>query len=93
MYHHYRLFKIAEEIRNSALTAQMNQDETQISKKVGQALDVVLGFRNLLGVRRLGLDLRAGVFFPGKAFRNEDPVTGGFRKADKSVSVIAKFWF
>lgn len=93
VYHHYRLFKIAEEIRNSALTAQMNQDETQISKKVGQALDVVLGFRNLLGVRRLGLDLRAGVFFPGQAFRNEDPVTGGFRKADKSVSVIGKFWF
>lgn len=101
VYHHYRLNKIADEIRNSALTALMNQDDTRLSKDAGRGLDIVLGFRNLFGVRRLGLDLRAGWFFPGKAFRNEDkvidPVTNEeksvFRKANKSISVIAKFWF
>ncbi|MEO6320934.1 MAG: alginate export family protein [Polaromonas sp.] len=93
VYHHYRLNKIADEIRNSALTAQINQDDARLSKNAGHALDVVLGFRNLFGVRRLGLDVRAGLFFPGKAFRNEDPVTGEFRNANKSMSVLAKIWF
>jgi alginate production protein len=95
VYHHYRLNKIADEIRNMALTAQMNQDDVRLSKKVGQALDIVFGFRNLFGIRRLGLDVRTGIFFPGAAFRNEnigsDPTT--FRKADKSISVLAKFWY
>jgi alginate production protein len=95
VYHHYRLNKIADEIRNSAVTAQMNQDDSSLSKNAGRGLDIVLGFRNLFGVRRLGLDLRAGLFLPGKAFRNEnigsDPTT--FRKADKAVSAIMKFWY
>jgi alginate production protein len=95
VYHHYRLNKIADEIRNSAVTAQMNQDDTHLSKNAGRGLDIVLGIRNLFGVRRLGLDLRAGLFLPGKAFRNEnigsDPTT--FRKADKAVSAIMKFWY
>ncbi len=101
VYHHYRLNKIADEIRNWALTAQMNQDDTMLSKEAGRALDIVFGFRNLFGLRRLGLDLRAGILFPGKAFRNEtrfiDPVTDEqrsvFRKANKAVSVVAKIWF
>lgn len=101
VYHHYRLNRLADEIRNSALTAQMNQDDTQLNKNSGQALDIVFGFRNLFGVRRLGLDLRAGFFFPGKAFRNEekviDPLTGDersvFRKANRALSVVAKIWF
>jgi alginate production protein len=101
VYHRYQLNKITDEIRNWALTAQMNQDDTRRSKDAGQALDLVFGFRNLFGVRRLGLDLRAGWFFPNKAFRNEqkiiDPLTGDetsiFRKANKGVSVVAKIWF
>lgn len=96
VYHHYRLDAIADQIRNSALTAQMNQDDTQLSKDVGDAFDVVLGFRNLFGVRRLGLDLRAGWFFPGKAFRNDlsrDPDNPIFVGADKGFSVLAKFWY
>jgi alginate production protein len=95
VYHSYRLHRIADTIRNSALTAQMNQDDTQLSKEAGSALDIVLGFRNLFGIRRLGLDTRAGLFYPGKAFRNENigsnPTT--FRKANKGVSVILKFWY
>lgn len=93
VFHHYRLNRIADEIRNSALTAQMNQDDTRLSRNVGKAVDIVFGFRNLFGVRRLGLDVRAGLFFPGTAFRNEDPATGTFHKANKSISFLAKIWF
>lgn len=96
VYHKYRANEFADEIRNWALTSRMNQDPSRPpSKDVGSAIDVVFGFRNLFGVRRLGLDLRAGWFFPGKAFRNE--VTGAgrpsFRNADKGISALAKFWY
>lgn len=97
VYHKYRANEFADEIRNWALTAKMNQDPAQPpSKDVGTAFDLVVGFRNLFGVRRLGLDVRAGWFRPGKAFRNE--VTGApdnpkFRNADKGISVLAKFWY
>jgi alginate production protein len=95
VYHRYRLDRIADEIRNSALTAQMNQDDANLSKDMGSAFDIVLGFRNLFGVRRLGLDVRAGWFFPGKAFRIEegDPDNPVFRRAEKGNSVVAKFWY
>ena len=95
VYHKYRANEFTEEIRNWALTNKMNQDPGQPpSKDVGSAFDVVLGFRNVFGLRRLGVDMRAGWFYPGKAFRNE---TGGkpvaFRNADKGISVLAKFWY
>jgi alginate production protein len=101
VYHRYRLNKLADSIRGSPVTAVMNQDDTQLSKKVGSALDIVVGIRNLFGVRRLGVDLRAGLFFPGQAHRIEersiDPLTGdekiSFRKANKGVGFIVKFWY
>jgi alginate production protein len=95
VYHRYQLDKIADSIRNSQLTAQMNQDDTQLSKDMGRAFDIVLGIRNLFGVRRLGLDLRAGWFYPGKAFRNAegDPDNPTFRPADRGYSVVAKMWW
>jgi alginate production protein len=95
VYHRYRLDRIADEIRNSALTALMNQDDANLSKNMGSAFDVVLGFRNLFGVRRLGLDVRVGWYFPGKAFRIEegDPDNPVFRRAGYGNSVVAKFWY
>ena len=95
VYHRYRLHKIAEEIRNSPITAQLNQVDTRQSRDVGQALDIVLGFRQLFGVRRLGLDLRMGVLFPGKAYlRNDgDDVDPIYRNGDKSYAMVAKFWY
>jgi alginate production protein len=95
VYHRYRLDKIADSIRNSGLTAQMNQDDTQLSRDVGSAFDIVLGIRSLFGVRRLGLDLRAGWFSPGKAFRIEegDPDNPTFRPTDKGYAVVAKLWW
>ncbi|MDB5937206.1 MAG: alginate export porin, partial [Massilia sp.] len=97
VYHKYRSNAFTDEIRNWALTAKMNQDPGRPpSNDVGTAFDVVLGFRNLFGVRRLGLDLRAGWFFPGKAFRNDDarnPANPAYRDADKGISVLAKFWY
>jgi alginate production protein len=92
VFHRYQLDELAEELRNSALTALMNQDDTQLSKDVGSGFDIVIGWRNLFGVRRLGLDVRAGWFFPGKAFQIEEE-GGSFRKADKGISMIAKLWW
>ncbi|HWS15732.1 MAG TPA: alginate export family protein, partial [Candidatus Methylomirabilis sp.] len=95
VYHRYRLDSIADSNRTSELTALMNQDDTQLSKDMGSAFDIVFGFRNLFGVRRLGLDIRVGWFFPGKAFRIEegDPADPVFRRADKGNSVVAKIWY
>lgn len=101
VFHHYRLNDIAGDIRNPALTAQINQDPTRPSKELGNGLDIVLGFRNLFGVRRLGLDLRMGWFFPRRVFNGVraaiDPATGEEitipRKANTGISVLAKFWF
>jgi alginate production protein len=92
VHHRYRLNAIADQIRNWALTAQMNQDDTALSRDVGDETDIIVGIRNLFGIRRLGVEVRAGVFRPGKAFRNDtmiDPDTPVFRPADKSVSVLA----
>ncbi len=95
VYHHYRLDKIAEELRNSEITALMNQDETRRSRDVGNAFDIVVGVRQLFGIRRLGMDLRAGWFFPGDAFRIErgDPDDPTFRRADKGIGITTKFWW
>lgn len=95
VYHHYRLDTLAEELRNSAITAQMNQVDGRLSKDVGNGFDVVLGFRNLFGVRRLGLDLRAGWFFPGQAFlRDEgDEDNPIIRDPDNGFTFVAKFWW
>ena len=92
IYHHYWFDEIAEEVRNSGLTAITNQDPANLSKDVGDAIDVVVGFRSLFGVKRLGMDLRGGVFLPGNAFRTASG-GGGFRKADKGASVVGKFWW
>jgi len=95
IYHRYWLDKIADELRNSALTAQMNQVETRLSKDVGSGVDIVLGFRNVFGLRRLGLDVRAGWFFPGEAFlRSEgDEENPNLRHADTGFVMVAKFWW
>jgi alginate production protein len=55
----------------------------------------VVGIRNLFGVRRLGLDLRAGWYFPGKAYRIQegDPDNPTFRPANQGIGAIAKIWY
>jgi alginate production protein len=95
VYHRYWLDKIADEIPGSPITALMAQFDPLLSKNVGSALDLVLGFRQLFGLRRLGVDVRVGWFFPGPAYvRNdgtdENPILRG---ADKGFTVVAKFWW
>lgn len=89
VYHRYRMKVIADQIRNWALTAQMNQDDTSLSRDVGKEVDIIVGWRNLFGVKRLGFEVRAGGFSPGRAFRNEVSDAGAFRPADKAVSLLA----
>ncbi len=91
VYHRYWLNKFAKEVRGSPITAQMNQIDSQLSKDVGDALDIVLGFRNLFGVRGLGVETRVGLFYPGDAFLRDDG--GVFSGADKGVSVLFVIFF
>lgn len=92
IYHRYHLNAPASEIRNWALSAQMNTLAGAASTDVGQALDLVVGFRGLFDIRRLGLDLRAGLFLPGQAFRSSDGAlpTPVRRRADRGASIVAK---
>lgn len=87
IYHRYRLHEIADENRNWLLTALMNQVPGRESRDVGRALDVVLGLRNMFGIRRLGVDLRMGWFSPGPAFLRNDGT------ADRGMTAVAKFFF
>ncbi|MBE9552093.1 MAG: alginate export family protein, partial [Proteobacteria bacterium] len=91
VYHHYRLNEIATELRGSAITAQMNQIGSQLSKDVGDALDIVLGFRNLFGVRGLGFEVRGGLFFPGDAFRRDEG--GVVKDADMGITGLAVIFY
>jgi hypothetical protein len=94
VYHRYRLNEYAEELR-SPLTARMNQVEMYRSKRVGQEFDVVVGLRSIFGVRRLGMDLRFGWFFPGKAFLTNigDEDNPLLHRADTGVAAVAKIWW
>jgi len=91
--HRYEFDELADEVRNSALTALANQAGQ--SKDVGKALDVIVGLRSLFGVRRLGIDLRLGWFFPGRAFvRNEgDEENPNLRRPEKAIAFVAKIWW
>jgi len=94
VYHRYWLHRITEENRGFAVTAPMNQVQDQEGRDVGKALDVVLGLRHVFGIRRLGVDLRAGFFNPGAAFRrnlgsDENPE---LREADRAFAVVMKLF-
>ncbi len=100
VYHRYQLNHLNEtsdEVRNQALTAVMNQGKRNHTLDVGGALDVGIGVRNLLGIRKFGIDVRAGLFFPGSAFRNNPlsntPPTDILLSTDKGVSILTKFWW
>jgi alginate production protein len=94
VYHRYRLHRISDQFRASALTAEINQIDGVFSKDMGHGLDVVVGFRRLFGLR-LGLDLRAGVYFPGDAYRTEENVAGRpvIRHGDNAYAFVAKIWW
>ncbi len=92
VYHHYRLNEIdpnTSEVFGSAITAQLSG----LSKDLGNALDIILGFRNLFGVRGLGVELRAGLFFPGDAFRRDNDGNGILNKADMGISALAVVFY
>ena len=89
VYHHYQSNAVASEIRNWGLTAKMNQGTTGQSKDVGDEFDLILGFRNLFGVRGFGADVKMGWFFPGDAFDNP----GTTNKSDKGLIVTSTIFF
>jgi alginate production protein len=93
VYHRYRLNEFATELRSSGVTALMNKDLTRLSRDVGSEFDLILGFRNLFGLRRFGFEARIGWFFPGDAYRIQegDPLNPTFRKPDTGVSMLIVF--
>jgi alginate production protein len=93
VYHYFRQDAIADTLRNYGITGEPNQDPTRQSKDLGHEVDIILGFRNVFGVRRLGFDVRAGRFFPGKAFRNALPPDDTYTKANTATVVIVKLWW
>ena len=68
---------------------EMNQVATTKDKDVGNELDLIVGFRNLFGVRGLGTDVKAGLFFPGNAFDNP----GTTRRANKGLIITTTIIF
>jgi alginate production protein len=95
VWHKYRLHKLADEIRNSQITAQMAQVDSHLSKAVGEAVDIVIGMRNVFGVRRLGLDFRFGWFFPGQAYLGDEGTNNrpSIRLPSHAVALVAKVWW
>lgn len=95
VYHYYWLDEFADELNNTALTAEPNPVDTIGSNDLGSGLDLVVGFRSLFGIPRLGLDLRAGVFSPGRAFLNDYSTDERerFRPADNGYAVVVKLWW
>ena len=95
VFHKYRTDKITDSVRNSAITAQMAQVDTHLSKDVGRGFDIILGLRNLFGIKRLGVDLRIGWLLPGKAFLTNDGTDENplLRRADKSTAIVFKLWY
>jgi alginate production protein len=91
VYHRYRLAQLADQLRSTNVTALMNQIPTEQSKDVGSELDVIVGFRNLFGIRGLGFETRAGWFLPGNAFRTD--LGGGPRDADPEFSLLGVFFY
>ena len=95
VWHSYRLHKNGI-VRNSALTAEANQVDSHLSRNLGKGVDLILGARNLLGVRRLGLDLRVGIFKPGSAYSRNvgtDPANPIMVRAHNSISTILILWW
>jgi hypothetical protein len=89
VWHGYRLHKVQDAFE-SALTAEPNQIDSHLSKDLGTEWDIVLGFRNFVGVRRLTLDFRMGWFRPGKAYLKNDGTDTApiLRNPDRAVSSI-----
>ena len=66
IYHHYRLARKTDELRDAALDADPNGE----SHYLGDGLDLVVGWEVS---RRLSLEAVGGIFFPGSAFDEDDP--------------------
>jgi alginate production protein len=89
VWHKYRLHRLHGPLRSS-ITAEPNQVDSALSNDLGTEWDLVLGFRNFLGVRRLSMDLRMGWFHPGKAFVTNSGTDEQIvlRNPDKATSAI-----
>jgi alginate production protein len=100
VFHQYRMDEpVPTEIfAGAAPTAPINKIDRLPNRRtttdLGREIDIVIGLRNLFGIRGFGTDVRAGLFFPGDAYDIENPAgqSGRFLKnADRGVSLIFLF--
>ena len=88
VYHYYLQHTVADELRESALELEPNQDGSRQSRHLGSEFDIVFGFREIFGVEDLAVDLALGYFLPGRAYRvavDEDAKI--FKDADAALLV------
>jgi len=94
IYHRYRVNQVAEDVNGARLTALMNQDiSRRATRDMGGALDMGIGMSNLFGVRKLGLEIKGGVFYPGPGYRNlviTDEGDERFVLPDRGIAVSTK---
>ena len=97
VFHQYRMDEpVPTEIFSGAQpTAPINKitNPRRTDTDLGREIDIVIGLRNLFGIRGFGTDIRAGLFFPGDAYDIENFNGNGrfFKNADRGVSLIFLF--
>jgi alginate production protein len=79
VFHAYRQDEISDELRDSAIDLDPNQDESRQSRRLGSEIDLVIGYHDLLP--DLDLEFTFAYFFSGRAFRVEVD-DGVFKDAD-----------
>jgi alginate production protein len=84
VFHTYRQDEISDDIRDSAIDLDPNEDGSRQSKRLGSEIDLVVGVKDI--IPDLDLEFTFGYFFSGRAFRveAEDDV---FKDADNAFFV------
>lgn len=91
VYHGYEMNRVAQSLRGTPITAELNQVAGKESTDVGREIDLIVGFRNVLGIRGFGFDLRLGWFLPGEAYLRDD--NGVAMKPDVAASFLGVLYF
>jgi alginate production protein len=86
LFHRYWQDRVAGELRNAALDLAPNRDRGNLSRDIGQEIDIILGVRLSENVQ---MELAGGYFMPGRAFRFRRD--GEFRQASGAMFVRLEF--
>ena len=85
VYHHYRQVTRTNEIRDSGIDGDLEGGSR--SKHLGDEIDLIVGFRDILGIPDLGADAAIGYFLPGNAFSEETNDPALFLRLDLALAL------